>query len=177
MLRRTVLQRIAGACGFLPFPAFRAWAQTVNFPGQHHSTLRAIASIVLPAELGRAGTEHVADQFETWVRGYRAGAAMEHGYGFPRLRSKATSPAPAYMAQLETLANVDRLAIEASLDKAGIKELPRQPDGRSVIADLMTFYFHGTDANDLCYRAAIQREDCRGLPGSDNPPPPWKGRA
>lgn len=81
------------------------------------------------------------------------------------------------MAQLETLADADRAAVEAALDQAGIKELPRQPDGRNVIADLMSFYFHSSDANDLCYRAAIRREDCRGLPGSDNPPPPLKGRA
>jgi hypothetical protein len=177
MLRRTVLQRIAGACGLLPFPAFRVWAQTITFPGKHQATLRGIASIVLPAELGRDGAEQVADQFESWVRGYRSGAAMESGYGFPRLRSKPASPAPAYVTQLETLAGADRAAVEAALDKAGIKELPRQPDGRNVIADLMSFYFHSSDANDLCYRAAIRREDCRGLPGSDNPPPPLKGRA
>jgi hypothetical protein len=34
----------------------------------------------------------------------------------------------------------------------------------------MSFYFRGSDANDLCYRAAIGRDKCRGLAGSQNPP-------
>ena len=33
--------------------------------------------------------------------------------------------------------------------------MPRIPDGKSVIADLMSFYFRSAEANDLCYRAAI----------------------
>jgi hypothetical protein len=38
----------------------------------------------------------------------------------------------------------------------------------------MSFYFNSADANDLCYRARIQRDTCRGLEGSENPPPPLK---
>jgi hypothetical protein len=34
----------------------------------------------------------------------------------------------------------------------------------------MAFYFQSSAANDLCYRAAIGREACRGLPGSEDPP-------
>jgi hypothetical protein len=178
MLRRTVLQWIATATGTLPFPAFRAWAQTTNFPGKHQETLRQLAAVILPAELGRSGADRIADQFEQWVRDYRPGVGMEHGYGFTRLRSKPPSPAAAYLVQLEALraplaeagAAGQRKAIEAALDQANIRDLPRQPDGKHVIADLMSFYFHGSDANDLCYRAAIQRDSCRGLQGSDNPP-------
>lgn len=104
---------------------------------------------------------------------------MDHGYGFTRLRSKPASPASTYLAQLEALreplANSDpgvkRKAVEAALDQASIKDLPRTPDGKHVISDLMSFYFHGSDANDLCYRAAIRRDSCRGLEGSDNLPP------
>ncbi len=185
MLRRTVLQWIAAATGTLPIPAFRAWAQTTNFPGKHQATLRELAAAVLPAELGRSGVDRIANQFEQWVRDYRPGAAMESGYGFTRLRSKPPSPASTYLAQLETLheplAQPDqaakRKAIESALDQAGIKDLPRQPDGKHIATDLMSFYFHGSDANDLCYRAAIQRDSCRGLKGSDAPPPSIKGRA
>jgi hypothetical protein len=40
----------------------------------------------------------------------------------------------------------------------------------------MAFYFRSSDANDLCYRAAIGRDLCRGLDGSEQAPPPLKGR-
>ncbi len=185
MLRRTALRCLATAACALPFRAFRAWAQTVNFPGQHGTTLRALAGIVLPSELGREGAERTVTRFEQWVRDYRPGAEMEHGYGFTRLRNKPPSPASAYLPQLEmlrvALANPDlvigRKAIAAALETADIKELPRMPDGKHIISDLMSFYFRGSDANDLCYRAAIQRDVCRGLDGSNNAPPPMKGTA
>ncbi len=141
--------------------------------------------MALPSELGRTGTDRVAGQFERWVREYRPGADMDHGYGFTRVRSKPPAPAPAYLNQLEALrepmakgdAAAKREAVEEALERANIKDLPRSPDGKHVIADLMSFYFRGSDANDLCYRAAIRRDSCRGLEGSDNPPPPLQGAA
>jgi hypothetical protein len=185
MNRRTLLRWLATAAGTMPFPAFRAWAQTASFPGKHGPALSELAAVVLPAELGRTGTDHVAEQFERWVREYRPGADMEHGYGFTRVRSKPQSPGPAYLAQLEgisgALAGGDhatkRKAVEDAIERAGIKDLPRSHDGKHVIADLMSFYFHGSDANDLCYRAGIRRDSCRGLEGSGDPPPPLKGAA
>ena len=178
MLRRTVLQWLAAAAGTIPFPALRAWAQTTSFPGNYGNTLRGLAAAVLPSELGRAGTDQVAAKFEQWVRDYRPGAILEPGYGFPRLRSKAPTPASTYVGQLAALkVPITAADVEAALEKSNIKDLPRSPDGRHVITDLMAFYFHGSDANDLCYRAAIRREDCRGLQGSDNPPPPLSGTA
>ena len=185
MLRRTVLKWLASTAGTLPFPALRAWGQTASFPGQDASTLRALAELVLPGEIGRDGVDRVAAHFEQWVRDYRAGAEMEHGYGFTRIRNKPASPAPAYLTHLEMLrvplANPDpvvrRKAIAAALEAADVKELPRLPDGKHVVSDLMSFYFRGSDANDLCYRAAIQRDACRGLGGSNQAPPPLKGTA
>jgi hypothetical protein len=48
--------------------------------------------------------------------------------------------------------------------------LPAAPNGQNVVADLMAFFFHSSEANDLCYRATIGREDCRSLRGSDKAP-------
>jgi hypothetical protein len=180
MLRRTVLQWLATAAGTLRFTCVRAWAQTIDFPGNHRATLRELARIVLPSELGREGCDRVTDRFEQWVRAYHPGAEMEHGYGFTRIRFKASSPAPAYIAQLErlrlSLTNAaPQNVLEAALDQAGVRELPRAPDGRHIASDLMSFYFHSSDGNDLCYRAAIGRDRCRGLDGSGNPPPPLNG--
>ena len=185
MQRRTFLQWSAAAAGALPFPSLRTWAQTVSFPGPHAETLRNLATLLLPTELGRQGTDQIAEKFEQWVRDYRPGADLEHGYGHTRLDSKPPSPAAAYAAQLDSLrdalANSDpaakRRAIETALAAAKINDLPSSPDGRHIVTDLMSFYFQSSDANDLCYRAAIHREGCRGLGGTDVPPPPLKGSA
>lgn len=161
MRRRTLLRLLA----FIP--GFRAWAQTADFPGPHGEALKAIARLVLPSEVDAAG---VATAFIRWAREYRPGAEMEHGYGFTRLRSKPPSPAPLYLKQLAALQEPSRESIVAALEEAKITDLPRTPDGRHVIADLMTFYFRSSDANDLCYRAEIGRDRCRGLAGSEQPP-------
>ena len=183
--RRALLQWTAGLGGLLRLPAVRLWAQTANFPAGHDDTLRALARVVLPAELGAAGIDRTAEAFVRWVRAYRAGAEMDHGYGNTRLRSKAASPAPSYLQHLDALraalasgdADSRRQAVISALESAHITDLPRTPDGRHVAADLMAFYFRSSDANDLCYRAAIGRDKCRGLENSEQAPAPLKGPA
>jgi hypothetical protein len=106
-----------------------------------------------------------------YVQGYRAGADTEHGYGFTRVVPKPPSPARRYAEQLKALPSpLTQAVVKQAITQAGVKKLPRLPEGKNVIADLMAFYFRGSDANDLCYRAAIEREKCRGLAGSDRPP-------
>jgi hypothetical protein len=169
MRRRTVLKWLASLG-----TAIRGWSQTTASPlGTHSATLKNLAAIVLPADLARAGTDRVADQFERYVREYGPGADTEHGYGFTRVRPKPPSPAPEYVRQLAALpVPLTREAVEAALESAQIRDLPRLPDGKSVIADLMSFYFRSAEANDLCYRAAIERETCRGIAGSSKEPKP-----
>jgi hypothetical protein len=166
MRRRTALQWLASLG-----TAIRAWSQAPAFPGSQSTTLKNLAAIVLPTGLGREGTDRIATRFERYVQDYRPGADTEHGYGFTRVRPKPPSPASEYLRQLAALpVPLTKEAVEASLEALQIKDLPRLPDGKSVIADLMSFYFRSADANDLCYRAAIQRETCRGLAGSSKPP-------
>jgi hypothetical protein len=146
-------------------------AQT--FPGDRAEHLRALARVVLPSEIDAAKT---ADSFAAWVRGYREGAEMDHGYGFTRLRSKSALPVSSYLAQLAALGtHPTSESVAAALDAAKITDLPRTPDGRHIAADLMAFYFRSSDANDLCYRAAIGRDQCRGLAGSENAPRELRG--
>lgn len=134
-----------------------------------------LAAIVLPSEIGSAGLNKTTDAFVRWVREYRPGAEMDHGYGFTRLRSKPPSPAPAYLQQLAALhltgdAASQRAAVEAALEQAKVTNLPPTPNGGHVASDLMAFYFRSSEGNDLCYRAHIGRDDCRGLPGSEKEP-------
>lgn len=179
MRRRTLLRWLA----FLP--GFRVWAQTAAFPDTQSDVLRSLAGVILPSELGAQGLDRVTADFGRWVREYRPGAEMGHGYGFTRTRSTPPSPAPAYLQQLAALhdallggdAASRRAAVLAALAQAKVTDLPGTPSGQHVAADLMAFYFRCSDANDLCYRAAIGRDQCRGLKGSDNPPAPLKERA
>jgi hypothetical protein len=159
-------------------------SQPAPFTDAQVATLKAIAAIVLPSELGRAGIDDAVDRFVRWIKAYKPGADQDHGYGFTRLRTTGPAPLRAYLAQLKTLdarggagrsfaalpAGRQRSLIQQSLES--VDRLPARPDGRNLIADLMGFYLHSSEANDLCYRASIGRDTCRGLPGSTRAPRP-----
>ena len=167
MRRRTLLRWLTSI-----WP-LRAWAQALQ-----GDALRALAAVVLPSELGAEGIERTASAFSRWVREYRPGAEMDHGYGFTRLRFKPPSPAAAYSQQLEALRPAllgsdeaaKRAAVETALLQANVTALPQSPDGKHVASDLMAFYFRSAEANDLCYHAHIGRYECRGLAGSEKEP-------
>jgi len=166
--RRAWIQALVAQWAFV-----RGWAQAVTFPGNRAAALRALAAVVLPSTFGREYTDRIADRFAECVRGYRAGADMEHGYGFPRVRSEPPSAVAKYIEQLDALGeHASRDAVERILADAKITALPQSPNGAHIITDLMSFYFHSSEANDLCYQAQIQRDTCRGLVGSGEPPAP-----
>jgi len=166
--RRSWFQLLTGA-----FASLRSWAQAAAFPGRRVTHLRALAATILPTTLGREQTDRIADRFAAWVRGYRAGADLEHGYGFPRIRSKPDLPVARYLEQLDALGEAPTPdAVRRALDDAKITALPQSPNGAHIAADLLSFYFTSSDANDLCYQAHIGRDACRGLDGSDRPPLP-----
>lgn len=182
--RRTILQWTASLGSALHLDGIRLWAQAGNFPANRNDTLHALATVVLPAELGAAAIANIANAFARWVQDYRPNAEMDHGYGNTRLRSKGPSPAAGYLRDLEAMRHallsddpeVRRSVVISALEEAKITDLPRLPDGRHVAADLMSFYFRSSSANDVCYRADIGRDRCRGLDGSEQAPPPLKER-
>jgi len=168
----------------IPLRGVRVWAQRASFPGEREAALKELAAAVLPASLGREKTDAVAVQFIRWVREYRAGAEMQPGYGFTRVRYKGASPAPRYLEQLDQLASgalaerdltARRNAIAAALRAANVKDLSSIPDGNYVVSDLMSFYFSSPEANDLAYNAAIGKDQCRTLKDSEAEPAPLKG--
>jgi len=180
MRRRALIQTLIAS---LPLRGVRLWAQTATFPGTYEGTLKELAATVLPASLGRERTDAVADQFIRWVREYRAGAEMQNGYGYPRVRYKPSSPAPRYLAQLEALGGAfatgdlksRRSQIAMALIEAKVRDLSQVPNGEHIASDLMSFYFLSSEANDLAYGAAIGKDKCRGLKNSSAMPKPLKG--
>jgi hypothetical protein len=176
MHRRTLIQSLFA---WISLQGSRLRAQTAGFPGKHESTLKELAATVLPESLGRAGTDAVALQFVRWVQEYRAGAEMQTGYGFPRIRYKPKSPEAVYLEQLDQLASgalaqgglaERRLRIAEVLQAANIKDLPLVPEGAHIAADLMTFYFQSSEACDVAYQAAIGKDKCRTLKNRGNVP-------
>jgi hypothetical protein len=185
-MRRRVLLRlfaVAATWARIPLPVF---AQPQHALGAtDEARVRALAEAVLPIDLTPTGRAEVVDAFVRWIRNYREGAEMDHGYGFTRLRKTPASPAAKYPAQLAALDQASRargaafdaldlaarrVVVAAAIDSAKVERLPVRPTGDHIATDLMGFYFHGEAANDLAYRAAIRRDSCRGLPGSESIP-------
>jgi hypothetical protein len=147
------------------------------------TTLAALADVVLPSESDRAAA---VAAFVKWIADYREGADTDHGYGNTRVRSTGPSPARHYPAQIAALdaaaqakgaprfasATLDdrRVIVEAAIAEARVERLPARPTGAHIAADFMGHYFNSPAASDLCYRAAIGRDACRGLAGSEKAP-------
>lgn len=172
MQRRTLIQTVLTWIGL---SGQRMGAQSSAFPGKHEATLKELAATVLPESLGRAGTDTVAAHFVRWVKEYRAGAEMQTGYGFTRVRYKPSSPESRYLEQLDQLASgaltepdviARRTKIAAALKAANVKDLATFPDGAHIVSDLMTFYFQSSEANDRAYEAKVGKDQCRGLRNS-----------
>ena len=186
MYRRTIIKLLAAATGWARAIGVRAFADTVPLTDAHMVTLRAAARAVLPSTLGSKGADAATDKFVRWLRAYKAGADMDHGYGVTRLRSTPPSPAAAYpkhLAELEAMAakgqpfaklsaDAQRELIASALTAAQIDALPNRPNGRHVVADLMAFYFRSSEANDDCYKAMINREVCRPILVTTRKPEP-----
>jgi hypothetical protein len=188
MYRRTLLQWLAAVAAATPLSRLRLFAQVASLSDENIAALGAIAEVVLPTSLGRAGRDRVVAAFVVWVRNYREGADRGHGYGSSNL-SAPTGPSPAarYPAQFAALDRAARAegavsfsampldrrraVIEMALETPQpVANMPARPNGANLVADFMGFYFNGQDAQDLAYRAAIGRYACRGLDGSEREP-------
>lgn len=182
MKRRTLLQLLLGLVTALP-ARVRAFAQLPALDVPDERRLFPIAEVVLPSEIGSEGRVRVVRSFVRWLQDYRAGADLDHGYGFTRLRRTLASPVAKYgphFAALDSRAgaqgfatlSVDarRVILEEAIAAAKIDRLPNRPDGGHIATDLMSFYFNSAEAQNLAYRAAIGRDTCRGLEGSEERP-------
>jgi hypothetical protein len=187
MKRRTLIKLAASTVAVLPFRRMRLWAQVTELPDESVATLRDLAAVVLPQSLGRDKTDALAESFAEWVRDYRPGVPLRPGYGHPRVRVTPPSPAATYIAQLAELektaraqgrtfgkleSDAQRALVESALSNAKVEDLPRRPSGQHVVADLMSFYFHSSEANDYCYGVYIGRHKCKPLAVSTQRPEP-----
>ena len=183
--RRDALKTLAASPIFRlkPEATLRAASQSGFRVQAEDPALTALADVVLPSE---ADKKAAIAAFVSWIDNYKEGADTDHGYGNTRVRATGPSPANSYPAQIAALDNAARAAgatsfaaaslerrrtiVEAAIAAAKLERLPTRPTGGHIASDLMGHYFNSSAANDLCYRAAINRDACRGLAGSDLPP-------
>jgi hypothetical protein len=190
MKRRTLLQLTGAFAAWSPIARLRAFAQPAPFTDDQKVALTALADVVLPASIGGAGRAAATQKFMAWHLNYRMGADMGHSYGASTLRPASPAPAlPRYAAQFTALdhaaraqgavsfadatADIRRAVVEAALNTPqAVNRMPARPTGANLVADFMGLYFTSASAFDQAYRAAIGRDDCRALDGSDQPPSP-----
>jgi len=191
--RRTLLKSLAAVVAVRPVAELALEAQAGALTDAHVESLRAIGEVVLPAALGRDGRERAVTKFVGWVRNYKAGAERGGGYGNAQLgQPTGASPAARYPEQFAaldqaakdqgaaTLAALPvekrRVVVEAALNTpTRVTQMPARPNGANLIADFMGMFYNGPDGYDLAYNAAIGRDTCRGLEGSDREPERLKG--
>ena len=185
MKRRRAIQTLASAAA-LPLlraslsadMASAALAQSGDLTADQVFVLKDIAGTVLPSAIGRKGQDAAVDSFLTWIRDYKEGVALSHGYGEPRLVKSGPTPAPGYARQIEEIQQaaqsrggrfgalplpVRRELLETAFASAEVRNLPGRPDGKHVVADLMAHYFRSSGANDLCYNSRIGRNTYRAI--------------
>lgn len=191
MTRRALLRLAALLAATWPLSSLKvltaAKLQATRLTREHSTTLRAVADVVLPSTLSAEDRQLAVTLFVEWVANYREGAEVGPGYGSPRLRSTGPPPTSAYPAQLGALESAARATGAASFSALSLEarrglietaltspqrvtQLPARPAGVHVVADFMGLYFHGQHGYNLAYRAAINRDECRGLPGSEKSP-------
>ena len=186
MKRRRALKTLATAAAALPLARLElradlsaeALAKVDELPADQVTVLRDVAATVLPSAIGNTGQQAAVDNFLRWIREYKEGVALSHGYGNPRLEKTGPSPAPTYTTQLIALQRdaqsrggrfgalpieLRRELLDAAFKAADVRNLPGRPDGKHVVSDLMTHYFRSSEANDLCYNARIGRNTYRAI--------------
>jgi hypothetical protein len=167
------------------FVVRHAHAQSIAHLIAAPETLDALGLAVLPSELGAAETARVVGGFRRWIDGYHAGAEVNHAYGNSRLRFIGPTPATRWTKQLDDLEAAARAAhgrsfASLSVDErqamvrplvAGERGIPGSPDGGAHVATaLLGFFYASSEANDLCYEAAIGKSTCRPLSESSKKP-------
>ena len=190
MKRRQALKTLATAAAALPLS--RVELRADELPADQVFILRDVAPTVLPSSIGARGQNEAVDNFLRWIREYKEGVALSHGYGEPRLVKSGPSPAPGYSKQIAALQQaaqarggrfgalpieVRRELLDAAFKAADVRNLPGRPDGKHVVADLMAHYFRSSEANDLCYNSRIGRNTYRAIRVTTVRPQPLSGQA
>ena len=193
MRRRTLLKSLAAAFAARPAATLaQQAAAATTFSPTEIDTLHAIADVVLPAEIGAEARRKAVTAFVAWFANYRQGADMGHGYGASTLRAAVRSVAVQPIRRAVRRARCDRpLARRPDVSRAARVRSPRDrraaperaaaresaagaADRREPRRRFHGQLLHQRGRVGRCYRAEIQRDSCRTLDNSAEPPRPVK---
>ena len=163
---------------------------SASSPGIERSTLEALGRVVLPkSALGDEGISSVLDGFLDWLAGFEAVAELDHPYLWTDMIAYGPpNPAPLWTSQLEALeleakkrhdkrypdlsAEEQQVILDRQLPKDFGPDLPDAGSASHVAVGILAYFYRTSEANDLGYGAAIERQTCRGLDtGPDEPAP------
>lgn len=155
-------------------------------PGLDDELTRALGHAVLPAELGSDGIDRVVAGFHSWLEEYEPGAELNHGYGTADIEFTPDDPTISWQSQLNELEREAQRRFQLSfvrLDSEGrrgivrrqisgdrLDRLPRPYRARHVAVGLLAYFYSTPEATDLCYQAAIGKNNCRPLARSPREP-------
>jgi hypothetical protein len=188
--RRTFVGWIGALAAFVAARKVRAEAPVDDDqpPTLPPAALMAVATAVLPSELGNDGTARAVREFTRWVADYRAQAEVLHGYGTDELTTLPALPLAAWRTQLAALDQSARSAHGRAFASLGVPErqalvrqalagrrvtgLPAIATAPHVAIALLTHFYESPDATDLCYGAQIGARQCRPLVHNSRQPLP-----
>ena len=150
----------------------------------NEALLRAVAEVVLPAELGPREHEQVVLGFQGWARSYQPVSELNHGYGTSEIRYGPPDVVPAWQAQLRALDleatkrhDVGFASLEVSLRNAILRrqiddgpEMPSPLHARHVAVALMSFWLSSPEATDRCYGVRVGPRTCRSIESAPDEP-------
>ncbi|MFQ5744010.1 MAG: hypothetical protein ACE5HV_10530 [Acidobacteriota bacterium] len=154
--------------------------------------LGALGRALLPvADLGGDGVERVVTGFQQWLDNFHPVAELNHGYlnrGLAQIRYGPPHPGPRWASQLEALElearqrhgvsfvelslPQQRSLIGRQIQQEARDRFPATARADHVAVGLMAYFYAGTEATDICYRAAIGKFTCRGLETAPDEPAP-----
>ncbi len=154
------------------------------------ATLEAVGKLVLPkTALGDNGVTRVVSEFKSWLEGFEPVAEQNHPYLWTdEILYGPPNPAPQWSSQLQGLdieaqkrhgkpfrdlsAADQRYILGNQMPRDQKAELPYAGDAPHVAIGLLSYFYRTSEANDLAYGAAIEKQTCRGLEtGPDEPGP------
>ena len=153
--------------------------------------LLALATSILPSELGPDGARRIADALQKWIAGYRPDAELNHGYGSARIRTTGADPSTRWALQLRSLEgdarrihstgftaitpDQRRALVRAQLVAERATAIPGDTASAAHVALALLGVFYGSpEATDLCYEASITPTACRPLPQVTRQPVPLR---
>lgn len=171
----------------------RAWDRDIRLLGSEYANdLKVITRALLPAGVGRDGTDTVAVEFVRWLALQRPGAELNYlALRFRPAEPGAVRPGTPravvtganYIRQIEQLrsqarprhlAQLDRIEMSvlltSALQTSGARDIPPGPGGANILLDLLSFFYRSPRAVDLFHGRRIGALSCRGLDGVDRPP-------